>query len=68
MSHACRCGGLFVLSNDDFDDLNRLLSAETNTIATVSCELENTDCECHEIIEVECETCSLVAGVKIALL
>ena len=68
MTHACRCGGLFVLSNDDFDDFNAILNEEYNTNTNNSCELENEDCECHELIEVECETCSLVAGVKIAIL
>lgn len=68
MTHACRCGGLFVLSNDDFDDLNAMFIEESNRNSKDSCELENEDCECHELIEVECETCSLVVGVKMALL
>jgi len=67
MTHPCRCGGLFVLSNEDFDDLKAVLNEDIKTDSKASCELENENCECHELIEVECETCSLVIGVKIKL-
>ena len=64
MVHGCRCGGNFVLAKDEFDDLNRILAEEYNLDSTLNCELANENCECHEIIEVECETCSLIVGVK----
>ena len=69
MIHACRCGGTFVLNKDDFDDIQTSTgnTDELNIIEELTCELEIENCECHEIVEVECETCSLVIGVKISI-
>ena len=66
MIHTCRCGGNFVLAKDDFDDIQCRDGDDFNLIEKLTCELEKENCECHEILEVECETCSLVIGVKIA--
>lgn len=64
MVHACRCGGKFVLSREDFESLKDNANGESPTYSNLTCKSENEDCDCHEILEVECETCSLIMGVK----
>jgi len=64
MFHACRCGGKFVLSREDFESLKDNANGESPTYSNFTCKSENEECDCHEILEVECETCSLIMGVK----
>ena len=64
MVHACRCGGKFVLSQEDYESLKDNGNGKSLTDCNLTCESENEDCDCHEILEVECETCSLIMGVK----
>ena len=59
MVYTCRCGGSFVIEKDDFEDFNGTIETQTN------CASDTENCDCHEIIEVECDTCSLVIGIKI---
>jgi len=64
MVHACRCEGKFVLSREDFESLKDNSDGESPTYSNLTCKSENEECDCHEILEVECETCSLIMGVK----
>jgi hypothetical protein len=63
--HACRCGGNFLLAKNDFDELKCMVAEENNLVSKLACALEKDNCQCHEIVEVECETCSLIIGVKV---
>ena len=66
MIHTCRCGGTFVLEKDDFNELRSMTVEEPSFDVKLNCVVDNQSCDCHEIMEVECDTCSLVIGVKIA--
>ena len=66
MIHTCRCGGKFELDKDEFDELGNMTVEQSTSDIQLNCVLKNENCDCHEILEVECDTCSLVIGVKIA--
>ena len=65
MIHACRCGGNFLLDRIDFDELKNTVAEESDIVSKLACTGEKDNCQCHEIVEVECETCSLIIGVKV---
>ena len=65
MIHVCRCGGNFLLDRTDFDELKNTVTEETDIVSKLACTAEKDNCQCLEIVEVECETCSLIIGVKV---
>ena len=64
MIHVCRCGGNFLLSRHDYEELKCIVTEDKVAPKSI-CALEKDDCQCHETVEVECETCSLIIGVKV---
>ena len=64
MTHVCRCGGMFILANEEYEEF-KVMVTDDSKASKITCGLEKDNCQCHEIVEVECETCSLIIGVKV---